>query len=760
MPWTGSFLNIRRHILPGLLAAIASPMPALATSADAAAPVLSPVPSGVPMVQSQPTVNDPLPPIVVTAARRKLLGTAASASEGVVSDKELRLTPAYRPGQLLETVPGLIVTLHSGEGKANQYLLRGYNLDHGTDLATWVDGMPINQPTHAHGQGYTDLNFLMPELANAISYTKGPYYAPVGDFGAVGSLHIDYRHAIPNQIMITGGSYGFGRVLATGSQQLAGGQLLAAGEYQHVDGPFDTADNARKENAVLRYSGANGFSITGMFYHQDWTNTTDIPLRAIATGRVPDRFGSLDPSDGGHAWRASLSANYTASLDTGTLMASGFYIYNRLHIFNDFTHFLIDPVHGDQEDQFENRHVFGGAIDYAMPLAVGGIASDIKAGGLGRLDLVNVGRLPSQGQKALRQNQVGNDPPSFSNNDNVTLLAVAVYLEATTHWTGRFRSVLGIRGDFQRGTDTDNLASLHALAGYSNGGTRAQLLLQPKGSLIYAPIAGLELYGSAGQGFHSADLRGVNQTKSIDLGLPGTPLLARQVGEELGLRGQLRKNLTLTFAVYNLWQRSETIINPDVGQDIAGPPSRRYGYEINLTWQLNRWLEFYGSFSGDHTRFTRPFDDGTGHLGTYIANAPVSTGSFALYLDHLGPWSGGVQYRYLGHYALSSGLCNDTAAARDFPGAATSCATAPTAPGQIDGKGFGQVNLDIHYAFQPSWEVSVGLYNALNTHAAAAEFWYVDRLAGEVAGYPDGRADIHQHPLEPRMLRVSLARNF
>src|ERR1019366_7434280 len=186
--------------------------------------------------------------ITVTAERLELLGTAASASEGVVADQELQLTPAYRPGQMLETVPGLIVTLHSGEGKANQFLMRGYNLDHGTDLAIYVDAMPINQPTHAHGQGYTDLNFMIPELADGLSYTKGPYYANVGDFAA-------------------------------GSETLRDGHLLAAAEVQHYDGPFENPDDARKENAVLRYSEGdehNGYSVTGIFYDQLWNNTTDI----------------------------------------------------------------------------------------------------------------------------------------------------------------------------------------------------------------------------------------------------------------------------------------------------------------------------------------------------------------------------------------------------------------------------------------------------------------------------------------------------
>src|SRR5580698_8895360 len=185
--------------------------------------------------------------ITVTAARIELIGKASTASEGLVADQEIQLTPQYRPGQLLETVPGLIVTLHSGEGKANQYLLRGYNLDHGTDLETYVDDMPINQPTHAHGQGYTDLNFMIPELADGVSYTKGPYYAGVGDFGAVGSIHVSYRDTIPEEVSATVGTLGFQRVYAGGSTAYGDGRLLGFVEMQHYDGPFATPDDARKQ---------------------------------------------------------------------------------------------------------------------------------------------------------------------------------------------------------------------------------------------------------------------------------------------------------------------------------------------------------------------------------------------------------------------------------------------------------------------------------------------------------------------------------
>ena len=400
--------------------------------------------------------------VTVTAQRLELLGTASTASEGVVADQELQLTPQYRPGQLLETVPGLIVTLHSGEGKANQYLMRGYNFDHGTDLETYVDGMPINQPTHAHGQGYTDLNFMIPELADGITYTKGPYYANVGDFGAVGSVRVSYRDTIADQVSATVGTLGFQRIFAAGSQALGDGHLLAAVEVQHYDGPFVTPDDARKENLVLRYSEGdehNGYSVTGMYYHQLWTNTTDIPLRAIAEGLVPNRFGTLDPTDGGHAQRASLSFNYHATLGDGQFTASAFFIYNQLHLFNDFTHYLVDPVHGDQEDQFENRRVIGGAANYTLPVPLGAIHNEISVGALTRYDMLGVGRLPSEDQVPLPRDAMIR--PSFSNDDQVYLFAGAAYLQATTHWTRQFRSVLGIRDDYQHGTDIDYLAALH-----------------------------------------------------------------------------------------------------------------------------------------------------------------------------------------------------------------------------------------------------------------------------------------------------------
>ena len=205
------------------------------------------------------------------------------------------------------------------------------------------------------------------------------------------------------------------------------------------------------------------------------------------------------------------------------------------------------------------------------------------------------------------------------------------------------------------------------------------------------------------------------------------------MGEEIGLRQELlERKAAFTFALFNLNSQSETTYNPDVGQDTAGPASRRYGYELNITYQPLRWLEIYGTISQDHARFRTPFDDGTGHIGIYLPNAPFATGSLAAYINNLGQWSGGLQLRYLGAYPLSS----DDA---------------------VQGSGYHEWNGDVRYAFAGGWKAAVGVFNLLNTKANAMEYWYVDRLPGEPAA---GISDVHVHPLEPLSIRVTLAKSF
>jgi outer membrane receptor protein involved in Fe transport len=661
---------------------------------------------------------DQLDEIRVTAERLGLMGSASTASEGIVVNDELALTPAFRVGQLLETVPGLQVTSHSGEGKANQYLLRGYNLDHGTDLATFVDGMPVNEPTHAHGQGYSDLNFLIPELATNVTYTKGPYYAKEGDFASVGSIHINYLDTLSPQFSYTEGTLGYERFFGGGSVNLGEGRLLGALEWQHYDGPWVNPDELHKVNAVLRYSAGDqtdGYSVTAMYYHGLWNATTDQPERAIDEGLI-SRYGSLNPSDGGVAQRSSLTAQFFKPIADGKLNASAYLFGNRLTLWNDFTHFLVDPVHGDQEEQHEDRTVIGGNIDYEHAAPIFGLQNDVTIGIATRSDFNDVSRLPTEDRIVI---PAADDPLNFSEADTVRLSSFSVYAQATTHWTDWFRSVLGYRYDAQYGSDQG-----------TNSGTASDHLLAPKGSLIFRPVEMTELYISAGRGFHSDDLRGV--TAAQDAHVAGAPLIARQSGEEIGLRQQLTHAFTITLSFYELSAQSETTYDPDAGVDSAGPGSRRRGYEVNLTYQALQWLEFYGSYSGNRARYVTPSDDGTGHVGEYLPNSPFATGSFNVYVKDLGPWSGSLGYRYLSSYPLSS---DDS----------------------IQGHGYGIWSGDAHYVIGGGWSVGLGIYNIFNKKADAAEFWYIDRLQGEPAG---GVADVHIHPLERISGRLTLAKSF
>jgi outer membrane receptor protein involved in Fe transport len=656
----------------------------------------------------------------VTQERLSLIGTATTASEGVIDSDVLELTPAFRPGQLVETVPGLAVTSHSGEGKANQYLMRGYNLDHGTDLAIFVDGMPVNQPSHAHGPGYTDLNFLIPELANDIRYTKGPYYAAQGDFASVGSIHIGYRNSIENQCSATVGTLGLERGFSAGSTTLGAGNLLGAMELQHYNGPWVNPDDQRKVNAALRYSLGdedNGYSLTGMFYNSLWNSTTDQPERAILEGSI-QRFGALDPSDGGQAQRINLTGQLHSTREGGRFQANAYAFSNHLTLWNDFTHFLVDPVNGDQEAQHEDRIAIGGAVSYALRRLILGLDNDLLAGVQLRHDFLQVSRAPSRGREPI---PAQDHPLGSFESDKVNLGSNSAYVQVTSYWNPLLRSVMGLREDYQAGTDSG-----------TNHGNSRSALFQPKGSLVLTLSNSTELYASAGRGFHSDDIRGVNQARIS--GVPGAPLIARQMGEEIGMRQTLSdRTVSLTVALFNLDAQSESTYNPDAGQDTAGPASRRTGYEVNVAWQARRWLGFYASLSQDRARFKTPFDDGSGHIGSFLPNAPFATGSFAAYVKNLARWSGGLQYRYLGKYPLS-------------------------ADDAVQGSGYGEWNGDVHYQFAGGWSAALGLYNILNRKADAMEYWYVDRISQ--AEPSSGMADMHVHPLEPITARLTVTGYF
>jgi hypothetical protein len=337
----------------------------------------------------------PVSEVIVTASRLNLLGQAVTASQGSVTAQALALRPIYRIGQLYETIPGLVVTVHSGESKANQYQLRGFDLDHGTDFASFVDGMPVNRGTNAHGQGYADQNFLMPQIVSGLDYTKGPYYAENGDFSAVGSARVRLTDDLANQISASVGTLRDEDVFAGGTDHVGpDDRLWAAADFGHLDGPWDPPSDFNKVDAAARYSHgdeANGYSLTGMVYQSAGRLETDQSVYALQE-RLIGRYGVLDPTDHGRSARWSVSGDYAATGDGWTFKTNAFAVHSTMVLVNDFTHYLMDPVNGDQEQQDETRDVYG--IDGAFTVSrdLFGFATETVIGVQERYDRIYVDR--------------------------------------------------------------------------------------------------------------------------------------------------------------------------------------------------------------------------------------------------------------------------------------------------------------------------------------------------------------------------------
>ncbi|HUO21682.1 MAG TPA: TonB-dependent receptor [Caulobacteraceae bacterium] len=688
--------------------------------------------------------------MVITASRLNLLGVAATASQGAVTEKELELRPVYRAGQLLETTPGLIVTVHSGEGKANQYLLRGFNLDHGTDIANFIDDMPINRPTNTHGQGYSDLNFELPEMANGLDFTKGPYYASVGDFGAVASTHLKLADEIPNQIALTGGTLGRYTVFGGGTLKLSEDDRVVGGvTYDHVDGPFDHPDNFRKWAGELRYShgaATDGYNVTAMYYKGDGAFTTDQPVEALTSGLI-NRFGTLDPTDGNSSERFSLSGHFAKTGESWAFNSSAYYIHSRMTLWNDFTHYLEDNINGDQEQQTETRDTFGGQTSLILKHSFGPIDTSTVFGVQVRHDDDYVGRRHTRQRQVLDYCSVAvADPSEIPNgaraniddsayfipanqgmcqNDLVHTLDLGGYVENTAHWTPWLRTVIGLRDEYYAADDTYlGVTGVGLTDGQKLQGD--QTLLQPKGSLILGPFYKSELYLSAGRGFHSDDVRGVFGTVPIE-GIPGvagrTPFLAAADGYEVGVRTNIIPKVQVQVALFQEDFKSELTYDADQGQDAASAPSRRQGVEVSAQYKPLPWIEFNTDLAFSKARYqgSGAFLDTYGiDGGAYIANAPSFIGSFGVIADR-GPWFGGLQWRNLGPYPLSDG------------------------PPNPQDNGYSEFNADLGYRANAHLTIEASGFNLLNTKANASGYDYAYRLT------PNSAAEQGPtfHPLEP-----------
>ncbi len=648
--------------------------------------------------------------VVVTGSKTDQLGIADAASVGTVTREQLEARTVYRPGELLESTPGLIVSQHSGEGKANQFYLRGFNLDHGTDLRTTVDGMLVNQRTHSHGQGWTDLNFIIPELAANLEYRKGTYSAAEGDFSSAGSVHLRYVDTLPRGVAeMSAGQHGYRRGLLADSAAIGNGNLLYAVESMHNDGPFTRHDDYRKLNAVLRYSRgdeANGFRLTGMAYRARWNSTDQIPRRALEQGLLGSRFDTIDNTDGGEAHRYSFSGAWQSTNEHGSTRIDGWIAGTRLDLYSNFTYFLADPINGDQFGQPDRRTTSGLNIRHTRGLDWPVPATEISVGAQLQNDNIFNALTATRARETL----------GTVRRDHVLEASLGAYLEASTRWTGHLRTIAGVRGDAYRSRVQSDLAT--------NSGRANDHIVNPKLSVIAGPWHDTEFYFNMGGGFHSNDARGT--TISVD---PATGEAAARVsplvrsrGGEVGVRTSLTPGLQTSLVAYRLDFDSELVFVGDAGTTEASRPSRRTGIEFANYYRLGKWLTFDADIAFARARF-RDNDPS----GRRIPGAVEGVASAALSVDQPGGWFGSLQWRYFGPRPLIED---------------NSVRSSSTA----------QFNGRIGYRVNRDMKLELEGFNLGNRRASSIDYLYQSRLPGERAA---GYMDVHFHPLESRSFRLS-----
>jgi hypothetical protein len=650
---------------------------------------------------------DVLEEVVVEGRRQVLVGQARSASEGVIGQAELEIRPLLRPGDVLESVPGLIITQHSGSGKSNQMFLRGFNLDHGTDFATWIDGMPVNLRTHGHGQGYTDLNFIIPETIRTIEFVKGPYHAELGDFSSAGGATIRTFDDIPDDTVKIGiGENGFGRLLVMGDEEIGDIEFTGALEGQVYDGPWtDIEEDVRKINGFARLSQADDerrWAVTAMYYDNEWNSADQIPARAVDQ-RLIDLFGSIDTTLGGDSRRASLSWAYEHEHELHRSEWSAYVIDYQLDLWSNFTYLLEDPVNGDQFQQVDDRTIWGGA--YRRHWVTGGVDHFHHSAGLEFRydDIGEVGLFNTQQRRRL----------STVRQDSVDQASVGVFYELAWRMTDRWRSVLGIRGDYYWAeVESDNPA---------NSGDDGDGIVSPKASLIYTVSDTTELYLSGGFGFHSNDARGKTITVDPETGEPVAPVdpLVQSKGAEIGLKTVWLDRWNASLALWYLDLDSELLFVGDAGTTEPSGASERWGIEFNNFWVINEVWTLEADLAWTDAQFQdAPGEDEIPGALPFVATGAIS----AVYPNGL---FGSFRLRY-------------------FDGAPL------IEDGSVEGESATMVNLSLGWGNE-TWRIQADILNLFDSTDKDIQYFYASRLPGEPA---DGVEDIHFHVFEPRQLRV------
>ncbi len=648
--------------------------------------------------------------VVIWGRSLQQLGTADSASQGVVGYNDFSTRPIARVAELVEVVPGMIATQHSGPGKANQYFLRGFNLDHGSDFSTFFDGMPVNWRTHGHAQGYMDLNFIIPEIVERVDFQKGPYFADTGDFSLAGSSSMKTYDALEeNFTEITFGSEDEIRLVTANSIALGDGTLLYALEHQQTDGHFDLEQDVRKYNGLLKYTGdiANIPSrITFSAYDSKWISTNQVPERAVSSGLI-DRFGFIDPDLGGNSHRYSLSGNFELENWDLNLYASSYY----MSLINNPTYELNDPVNGDEFEQEDQRRLFGGSLRNETDTEIFGIPVTRAIGSDVRYDDVNELNLFTT---------VGRRRIGSLREDQAEELGIGLFGELQFAVTQRLRATVGVRMDYYD-FEVDALRT-------ANSGSDSDSLWQPKIGLAYRFNENLEFYANYGHGFHSNDVRAAVNTIDPATGdvTDSLDVLVEGKGSEVGFRYDNLQGFNISMAAFELRTDSELVFVGDAGTTEPSDPTRRDGVELNSFWEISPRLVFDLSAAYSDGHF-RGLPSGMNSIPD-AHDRVIGAGLTYVGLDN--GWTSSLRMRHFSDAALSE----DESIKKD---------------------GSTLLHFGVSYA-QQSWELGLDVLNLLDKRDDDIAYWFESRLAGELAGVED----IHFHPSNPRTIRLLMRYKF
>ncbi|HEY0063563.1 MAG TPA: TonB-dependent receptor [Telluria sp.] len=658
--------------------------------------------------------------VLVKAGEGAQIGIADSATEGTVGAQQIATRPLLRAAELIETIPGMIVTQHSGDGKANQFFLRGFNLDHGSDFATLVGGVPVNVASHGHGQGYMDLNFVIPELVSTVRYRKGVYAAEDGNFSATGSARIDYQRALAQPFIdLTVGPHNFRRALGAGSAAIGEHTLLGAIESGTNDGPWDQPERLRKVNALLRWSlgsASNGYALTAQAYRSHWIATEHVPERAIDSAEI-GRFGALSGDDGGVTHRYSLGAEWARSDAAGSTRANAYLVDYGLNLFSAPSGFINGPE-GDQHEQADARVFWGGAVQQTWALK----NSELAAGLQLRHDRASTLGL----YRTIARVRTGT-----IRQDRVSETEAGLYGAWHQEWAPWLRTSLAVRHDRINASATATGGVFNG----ANGGDVSAGQTSPKLSVVLTPAAHTEVFVNWGRGFHSNDVRGATTGVNPADGSPSDKLglFAQAKGGELGLRVQPRKGWTSSVSLWRMSLASELVFVGDDGVTEARGASRRHGIEWSNYLTPAAGIIIDADLALSRARFREPVEGG----GRDVPNAVPRTASVGVSMDQGNAWFGGLRTRYIGAYALE-----ESGSEKSRPVLTT--------------------NLKLGYRIEKNWQLAFDVLNLFDRRANDIEYWggactRAEQANGVCGDGIDGRLI---HPLEPRTLRASVRATF